>query len=58
MLFRSCSKTNAQKILSHYVCDSYGAAEKEIVQARCDVINKFGNAGLSAVVTTEPNEDS
>lgn len=44
----ACSNTNRQKILSHYVCENFEQVpeEEQVVKARCDIINKFGNAGL------------
>lgn len=47
----ACSKTSAQKILSHYVCESFEEVpnEDEVVKARCDIINRFGYAGLDVL---------
>lgn len=47
----ACSKTSAQKILSHFVCDNYERVfnEVQIVKARCYIINTFGNAGINAL---------
>jgi hypothetical protein len=47
----ACTRTDTQRILSHYVCEYFEevANEEEIVKARCDIINKFGSAGLIAL---------
>lgn len=47
----ACGNTNAEKILSHYVCEYFQEVlnEEQVVKARCDVINKFGVAGLIAI---------
>jgi hypothetical protein len=46
-----CQTTSAAKILSHFVCEYFQEVnnEEQVVKARCDVINKFGAAGLSAI---------
>jgi hypothetical protein len=49
-----CKLTDASKILSHFVCENYDpVASPEIVQARYDVIAKFGEAGLKVIAPTE-----
>lgn len=47
----ACQNTSAEKILSHYVCELFQEVsnEEQVVKARCDVINKFGAAGLVAI---------
>lgn len=46
-----CQNTSTEKILSHYVCESFQEvpSEEQVVKARCDVINKFGAAGFIAI---------
>jgi len=46
-----CRKTSYNKLLSHYVCNSFEEVESEveIVKARCDLINMFGGAGFKAL---------
>jgi len=49
-----CKLTDGQKILSHFVCENYsGVTNTEIVNARIEVIAKFGNAGMKAVAPGE-----
>lgn len=52
----ACGLTSVERILSHFVCDSFEEVENEveIVKARCDIINLFGRAGLVALA---PNID-
>jgi hypothetical protein len=45
-----CTETDAHKILSHYVCHRFEEVGPEVVHARCDTINKFGKAGLTALL--------
>jgi hypothetical protein len=53
----SCGLTDEQKILSHFVCIHFvEVANKEIVRARCDVINRFGDAGLKSLINPDPQE--
>lgn len=53
----ACKTTDAQKILSHYVCEFFEEVpNQQIAQARYDVIAKFGQAGLK--VLTNPNVDT
>lgn len=46
-----CSNTSIEKILSHFLCELFEEVpnEEQVVKARCDIINKFGNAGLVAL---------
>ena len=54
----NCEETNGQKLLSHYVCVSYQEeAQEEIIRARLDIINKFGSAGVSSVISPETQKD-
>lgn len=48
----NCGTASPQTILSHFVCVFYEEVTKpEEVKARCDVINKFGEAGLQVLVS-------
>jgi hypothetical protein len=47
-----CEFTDATKILSHFVCADYKeVSSRAILDARCEVINNFGDAGLKAIVS-------
>lgn len=49
-----CKLTDAAKVLSHFVCSHYeGVTQPAQVQARCDIVTRFGNAGLTALVLAE-----
>lgn len=57
----NCTRTSVKKILSHFVCESFEEVtnEEEVVKARCDIINKFGNAGfyvLAPITKEQPDE--
>lgn len=49
----NCTETDPHKILSHYVCHRFEEASKpEVVHARCDLITKYGIAGLEALLVS------
>lgn len=54
-----CQTTSIRKVLSHFVCEYYEEVPNpvQVVKARCDIINTFGNAGLVAIAPCmkEPN---
>lgn len=54
-----CTRTSTQKVLSHYVCEYFEEVVNpvEVIKARCDVINMFGDAGVLAIAPCkkEPN---
>lgn len=53
-----CKVTDAHKILAHYVCEYYQEVDSpEIVQARVDIITKFGEAGLRVIAPAEGYRD-
>lgn len=54
----ACSKTSTQKLLSHFVCDTYERVinEEQIVKARCYIINIFGNAGIDVLAPHKKDE--
>ena len=50
----ACRTVDAQKLLAHFVCEHYEEVHRpEEVHARCDVINKYGAAGLRALIEPE-----
>jgi hypothetical protein len=53
-LLGACNETSPDKILNHYVCHRYlEVNNQETVQARCDVINKFGKFALEALINPD-----
>lgn len=60
-LLGRCDETTPLRILQHYRCNDWEeVARPEEVQARCEVINKFGNCGLLVLINSpeEPQEES
>lgn len=53
-----CSKTDTKKVLSHFVCELHKEVSKEVVDARCAVINTFGEAGLKAIISPDTSEEA
>lgn len=50
----SCPDTDPTKVFTHFVCIRYKEVlGPEIVQARCDVVNQYGEAGLRALVSPD-----
>lgn len=53
-----CATVTAQKIIEHYVCHNYEEeVSQQIIQARCDVITKYGGEGLEAIISPAQEED-
>lgn len=49
-----CNTTDAEKVLSNYVCDLYEEVERpEETKARQDIIVMYGEAGVTALVSPE-----
>ncbi len=52
-----CETVDATKVLEHYVCDFYEEVEKPAqIKARYDIINKFGNSGIQALLNPDIGE--
>jgi len=50
----NCKTVSPAKILAHFVCDNFQEVEsREQIKARCDVINKFGESALRALISPE-----
>ena len=52
-----CQYTDEKKLLSNYVCGLYDTTTKEVVQARCAIIVKFGITGLRAMLPLNLKEE-
>lgn len=48
-----CTETDAEKVLGNYFCDNWEASTEEVLQARMQVINDFGNQGLDSILSTD-----
>ena len=53
-----CATVTPEKVLAHFVCANYKEVETQAeVKARCDVITRFGESGLRAVISPEVEEE-
>lgn len=52
-----CNEVTPEKVLSHYVCVNYQEVkELEKVQARYEIITKFGESGMNALFNPDNEE--
>ena len=53
----NCPIVTPDKILSHYRCDNWEeVSRQEKVKARCDIITKYGESGLRALISPDSQE--
>ena len=53
----NCATVDPDKVLAHYVCPNYQEVETQAeVQARCNVITKFGRQGLVILLSLDKEE--
>lgn len=54
----NCATVDPQKVLAHFVCIHYKeVATPGEVDARCAVINKYGEVGLVALCSPDTTEE-
>lgn len=54
----NCATVTPKKIMEHYRCEDWEEVERPgEVQARCDIITKFGERGLEALIDAEAKEE-
>lgn len=54
----NCQTVTPQKILEHFRCHDWEEVERPAeVEARCDIITKFGERGLEALINPEATEE-
>jgi len=51
----NCATVTPEKILNHYVCTNFEEVDEQVTKARCDVITRYGEGGLLAVIS--PKEE-
>lgn len=53
----NCATVTPQKVLEHFRCDRWEEVERpEQIQARCDIITKYGESGLKALISPDTQE--
>jgi hypothetical protein len=50
----NCATVTPEKILAHYRCNDWEeVGQAAAIQARCDIITKYGVSGLKALISEE-----